>query len=114
MPLQTVRPIKINRPVRSDLLLYIITSVIIGVFAWAIPVIQICSSENSQRKWKYTTLLSMGLCSVSIYVQILLMKSYGDEWILIVDSLGALKTAAPILIVVTVILNLIAIMKTKD
>lgn len=42
------------------------------------------------------------------------MKSYGDEWILIVDSLGALKTAAPILIVVTVILNLIAIMKTKD
>lgn len=95
-------------------MLYVITGVMFGVLAWTIPVIQICLSEHSQRKWKYATLLSMGLCSMSIYVQILLLKSYGDEWTLIVDSLGLLKTAAPILIVVTVILNLIAIMKTKD
>lgn len=95
-------------------MVYVITSVLLGVLAWAIPVIQIYSSEKSPRKWKYTTLFSMGLCSVSIYVQILLMKSYGEEWTCIVDSLGALKTAAPILIVVTMILNLIAMMKTKD
>ncbi len=58
-------------------------------------------------------LLSMALCSASIYIQVLLMKSYGDEWTLIVDALGALKTVVPILVAVAIVLNLIAIKKTE-
>ncbi len=93
--------------------MYVILSIFLGLLSWAIPVIQICSSEKSHRNWKYMPLLSMALCSASIYIQVLLMKSYGDEWTLIVDALGALKTVVPILVAVAIVLNLIAIKKTE-
>ncbi|MDO4712283.1 MAG: hypothetical protein Q4A75_09930 [Peptostreptococcaceae bacterium] len=60
---------------------------------------------------KYKTIVSFSFCVLSIYFQILLMKSYGDRWTLIVDAVGALSAAVPVLAIGTVISNLLSYKK---
>ena len=80
--------------------LYVLTSLILGLVSWIIPFIK---QGNKDRK----IILSCTLCLLSIFVQILMMKNYGDEWTLIVDALGALTTVIPVLIIGTVVVNLL-------
>lgn len=81
-------------------MLYVLTSLILGLVSWIIPFIK---QGNKDRK----IILSFTLCLLSIFVQILMMKNYGDEWTLIVDALGALTTVIPVLIIGTVVANLL-------
>lgn len=90
-------------------MLYVAFSVILGLAAWIIAVIGIVkkSSEN-----KYLCLASLSACLLSLYCQLLLLNSYAHDerqWGAIIDALGALSFVAPILIAVTVILNLIGV-----
>lgn len=83
---------------------YIILSVTLGLASWFVPLIP----SADERKKINRTLFSLALCLASIYVQILLMKSYGDEWTLTVDAVGALTTAVPVLGIGTVLSNYFA------
>ena len=80
-------------------ILYVLTSLILGLGSWIIPFIKHGNKDGK-------IILSFTLCLLSIFVQILMMKNYGDEWTLIVDALGALKTVIPVLIIGTVVVNL--------
>lgn len=84
-------------------MMYVVVSVLSGLCSWGIPFVKM-----NDKTRKYKTILSFGFCVLSIYVQILLIKSYGDQWTLIVDAVGALTTAVPILAIGTVISNLLA------
>lgn len=89
---------------------YVIISFILGISSWAIA---IWNSRNNEveKKEKYIV-VSFLLSLCAIYPQILLMSSYGDDWVPIIDAVGALKTAIPILIIITTTLN-VAAMKMK-
>lgn len=83
-------------------MIYVILSVVLGLGSWVVPFLKMRGKAND-----YRTILSFGLCFLSIYLQILLMKSYGDEWTLVVDAVGALTNAIPVLFIGTMIANIL-------
>ena len=93
-------------------MMYVVISIILGLGAWILPLINLMQQKyekNFNGLNGYIPIISFTLCFISIYSQILLMKSYGDEWTLVIDALGALSFVTPILIIVTVILNVLCI-----
>ncbi|MFI3163917.1 MAG: hypothetical protein R3Y65_05745 [Bacillota bacterium] len=95
-------------------MMYVVISIILGLGAWLLPLINLIQQKYDEKFNGingYLSIVSFTLCLMSIYFQILLMKSYGDEWILVIDALGALTFAMPVLIVITIILNLLIIKK---
>lgn len=93
------------------MMVYVIISLILGITSW---VIAIWNFKNEKRKEKYIV-ISFVLSLCSIYPQILLMSSYGDDWVPVIDTVGAMKTVIPILIIITTVLNVMAVrMKTRS
>lgn len=90
-------------------MVYVIISLILGITSWAIAIWN-CRNEEG-KKVKYI-IISFVLSLCSIYPQILLMSSYGDDFVPIIDTVGALKTVIPILIIITAVLNFVP-MKIK-
>lgn len=84
-------------------MVYVVMSVISGLCSWFVPFI-----KTKRITKHYKTIISFSLCLLSIYFQILLMKSYGDQWTLTVDAVGALTAAIPLLAVGTVVSNIIS------
>lgn len=92
---------------------YVILSILLGMCAWACPIVGLCQSDGSKRKNLYVPIISFTLCLISICVQLLLLTSYGDVWILIVDALDALDFAIPVFSVITVVLNMLYVKKIE-
>lgn len=84
-------------------MIYVISSLLLGLCSWIIPLIKI--NKKSQI---YKSILSFISCLLSVYFQILLMKSYGDEWPPIIDAIEALTFVVPVLMIGTVASNLIS------
>lgn len=92
-------------------MVYVIISFILAITSWAIAVWN-CRNEEG-KKGKYIV-ISFALALCSIYPQILLMSSYGDDWVPVIDTVGVLKTVIPILIIITTVFNAAALkMKTR-
>lgn len=87
---------------------YLIISILLGITSWAIAIWNWKNEEG--KKGKYIV-ISFALSLCSIYPQILLMSSYGDNWLPVIDTVGALKTVIPILIIITTVLNVIAVQR---
>lgn len=87
---------------------YVVISIIFGLASWCIPIVNMNKDSKKNEK---NIIVSFSFCLLAIYTQILLMKSYGEEWTLIVDAIDALDLVIPILIVVTIILNVIFVRK---
>lgn len=75
---------------------YVMISLILGITSWIIAIWN-CRNEE-EKKVKYVV-ISFLLSLCSIYPQILLMSSYGDNWVPVIDTVGALKTVIPIFLI---------------
>ena len=90
---------------------YVVISIILGLASWCIPIVNINKDNKKMRNTEKYIIVSFSFCLLAIYTQILLMKSYGEKWTLIVDAMDALDLVMPILIVATIILNIIFVRK---
>lgn len=92
-------------------MVYVVISIVLGLISWCIPIVNMNKDSKRMRNTEKHIIVSFSFCLLAIYTQILLMKSYGEEWTLIVDAIDALDLVIPILIVVTIILNIIFVRK---
>lgn len=90
---------------------YVVISIILGLASWCIPIVNMNKDSKRMRNTEKYIIVSFSFCLLAIYTQILLMKSYGEQWTLIVDAIDALDLVIPILIVITIILNIIFVRK---
>ena len=90
---------------------YVVISIILVLASWCIPIANMNKDSKRMRNTEKYIIVSFSFCLLAIYTQILLMKNYGEEWTLIVDAIDALDLVIPILIVVTIILNIIFVRK---
>ena len=90
---------------------YVVIGIILSLASWCIPIVNMSKDSKRMRNTGKYIIVSFSLCLLAIYTQILLLKSYGEKWTLIVDAIDALDLVIPILIVVTIILNIIFVRK---
>ena len=91
--------------------IYNIGSIILGIVAWASAGIAIAKSKRAQ----ILSTVSFAACIVSLFLQLLEVfnrVNLGD-YAAIEDTIYAVILAAILLIVVTIILNIVALLKCK-
>lgn len=89
-------------------MIYVIISLLLGFASWGVAILNM--KNKNHKKSKYYIVLSFSLCLLSIYSQILLMCSYGEsQWSLVIDALDALDFAIPVLMFVTIVLNILSV-----
>lgn len=92
--------------------IYNIGSIILGIIAWASAGIAIAKSKRAQT----LSAVSFVACIISLFLQFLEVSnrvSLGD-YAAIEDTIRAVILAATLLIVVTIILNSVALLKNKS
>ncbi len=88
-----------------------IISLVLGVGAWVVATIAIAKSARSH----ISTVLSFSLCAFSLVTELFEISrrvNLGD-YAAIEDTIRAVIIASIVLVVVTIILNIIALFKTK-
>ncbi|NNJ30544.1 hypothetical protein [Lacrimispora defluvii] len=90
-----------------------IASLILGLTAWALPVINLVQyNKASNRKWGIFSLTSISVCGISLYMQILytdyLVKI--NDWSALMDTSGGVVSITGLLLVVTIMLNLVTLL----
>lgn len=88
-----------------------IVSLVLGIGAWGVAAAAISKPSCSHK----STILSFALCAFSLVAQLLEISrrvNLGD-YTAIEDTIRAVIIASIVLVVVTIILNIIALIKTK-
>ena len=88
-------------------------SLILGLVAWILPVINLSRSEkHDNKKWFTFSIMSLSACSISLCFQILYINYIVniEDWSALLDTMGAVVLASTVLLIVTIILNLITLM----
>ncbi|MBE5986962.1 cytochrome c oxidase subunit 4 [Lacrimispora xylanisolvens] len=90
-----------------------IASLILGLIAWALPVINLVQyNKASKLKWVIFSSTSISVCGISLYMQIL----YTDylvkikDWSALTDTSGGVVSNTGLLLVVTIMLNLVTLL----
>jgi cytochrome c oxidase subunit 4 len=90
-----------------------IASLILGLIAWTLPVINLVQyNKSSNRKWVIFSITSISACGISLYMQIL----YTDHLVKIndlsalMDTSGGVVSITGLLLVVTIMLNLVTLL----
>ncbi len=94
-----------------------IGSLILGFIAWALPVLSIAKyRKDGLRKGISISFLSMSSCTISILFQMLyndyLVKT--EDFTALMDTTGTLVVVSSALVIVTITLNGIYLILTKD
>ncbi|MFU7514409.1 hypothetical protein [Clostridium sp. HCS.1] len=87
-------------------------SLILGLIAWILPIINITQYNNSKhRNWVVFSVTSLSLCSISIFFQIIYNNHLVNisDWSALMDTTDALVFMTLILISVTITLNIITL-----
>nr|WP_240795383.1 hypothetical protein [Aquibacillus halophilus] len=84
-------------------------SLVFGLIAWILPVINLIRHEkHDHKKWVTLSFMSISACAISLCFQIFynyhLVKI--EDWSALMDTTGAVVFASTILLIVTIILNL--------
>ena len=91
-------------------------SLVLGLIAWIIPILNIIRHKKRGDNHSIMTLLSMGACAIALWFQI----SYNNylveinDFPALMDTIGTLNWIAAVLLVVTIILNVISIVSNKN
>ncbi|CEI81744.1 MULTISPECIES: hypothetical protein [Oceanobacillus] len=94
-----------------------IGSLLLGLVAWILPVIILTRyDKNNPKNWAAFSLASMSACAISLCFQLAynyhLVKI--EDWIALMDTAGAVVSAAAVLLIVTILLNAITIFVYRD
>jgi hypothetical protein len=92
--------------------LFNLGSLILGLIAWILPLINLMSFEKYNHKnWAVFPIASISSCAISLCFQIYyhyhLVKS--EDWTALMDTTGATVTASIVLLTVTILLNSITL-----
>ena len=92
--------------------IYNIGSIILGIIAWASAGIAIAKSKRAQT----LSAVSFVACIISLFLQLLEVSNRVNlgDYAAIEDTIRAVILAATLLIVVTIILNVVALLKYKS
>lgn len=81
-----------------------VASLVLGLIAWSLPVVSLLRTTNH---WAALSIMSLTACSVSLFCQIAYNYHLVQiaDWAALMDTMGAVVTAAMILLIVTLLLN---------
>ena len=91
---------------------YISLSVILGLGALILPLLNLQQQKYDRKFYGlggYLAVVSFSLCLASLYVQFLLIKSFGNDLAMISHGLSVMCIVAPFILVLTVALNALCI-----
>lgn len=85
-----------------------IGSLVLGLIAWTLPVITLMQfRKHGNQNWVVFSMMSLMACGISLSFQIIynnhLVKI--EDWSALLDTSGAVVTAASTLLIVTILLN---------
>ena len=87
-------------------------SLILGLIAWGAPILSLIQYKKASiGRYSLYAIISFGACVTSLYMQILYTGHLVQisDWTALLDTYGAVISASSILLVVTVLINLIAL-----
>jgi cytochrome c oxidase subunit 4 len=89
-----------------------IGSLLFGLIAWILPVIMIAQRNNVYYRFRVVfPFVSASACAISLFMQIFytahLVKI--EDWSALMDTSGAVTVVSALLLVVTIILNILAL-----
>jgi hypothetical protein len=92
-------------------------SLILGLSAWLLPVVNIIQHrKHNYWSWISLSLISLSACSFSLCFQI--FEIYGrvlvEDWSALLDTMSTVAFVSAILLFVTVILNVITLIKYRS
>ncbi|NLL29718.1 MAG: hypothetical protein GX258_01405 [Clostridiales bacterium] len=92
-------------------------SLILGLIAWILPIINITKHKNQNHKnWATLSIMSMAACSVSLCFQIIYNNHLVNinDWTALMDITGSLVFVSLVLVIVTIILNVITLFMYRE
>lgn len=92
-------------------------SLILGLIAWILPIINIIKHKNQNHKnWATLSIMSMAACSVSLCFQIIYNNHLVNinDWTALMDITGSLVFVSLVLVIVTIILNVITLFMYRE
>ncbi len=93
---------------------YNITSLLLGIGAWSIPIFAMSLNKNSGKRFNFS-FYSLALCSTSLLLQILELKHRViiNDIAAVMDTIGAISSVAMVLVIATVTLNVVGMYYCK-
>lgn len=92
-------------------------SLILGLIAWILPIINITKHKNQNHKnWATLSIMSMAACSLSLCFQIIYNNHLVNinDWTALMDITGSLVFVSLVLVIVTIILNVITLFMYRE
>jgi len=89
-------------------------SLVLGLIAWILPVINLAKFNKAKHKhWIVLLFASMSACVISVLFQIVYQRHLVqiEDWSAIMDTIWGILFVSTVLITVTITLNLITIIK---
>lgn len=91
-------------------------SFVLGLIAWILPVVNLTRySKYDFRKSALLSVVSLSACAISLCLQLFqhdrLVKT--ENWSALMDTTGAVAFAAAVLLVVTILLNAVALLANR-
>ena len=89
-----------------------IGSLILGLFSWILPILNIIKYKNNHNKnWATYSMISMSSCAIALVFQILYSNHIVkiEDWSALMDTSNTSTLLSVILLVITIILNIISL-----
>ena len=85
-----------------------VASLVLGLIAWILPVVNIMKYDTGGHKnWVTLSILSISACAISLWFQILYNHHLVEiqDWSALMDTTGTLVRISMFLLIITVVLN---------
>lgn len=82
-------------------------SLILGIIAWILPMINISRYEKRSRNWATFSVASLSACAISLFFQIwsFYERVKAEDWSALMDTISVIASVPAILLVGTLLLN---------
>lgn len=92
-------------------------SLVLGLIAWTLPIVHIMRyKKHDHRNGGTLSIMSISACATSLCLQIFYsyhLVKIGD-WSALMDIMGAVALVSTVLLIVTITLNIIALILNRD
>ncbi|WP_066229067.1 hypothetical protein [Metabacillus fastidiosus] len=91
-------------------------SLVLGLIAWILPVINIIRNEKRSRNWVTLAVVSLSACSISLFFQICSFyeRVKAEDWGALMDTISVIASIPAILLIGTIILNAITLFMYRN
>jgi cytochrome c oxidase subunit 4 len=92
-------------------------SLLLGLIAWILPIVSLIKHSKTEHKnWVVFSTVSFAACSLSLFFQIVYQDYLAkiEDWSAIMDTSDELVFVSAVLIAVTIVLNVITLIKYRQ